>query len=734
MSFEVGLSSLVTPTSDTTLDFTSSELSAAPKCVWGIINESAVQGTANDAYRVSMGSTDGTRESGAVNSAAHGGATASVTRRQLDTETLLLRPGEGANAIKLAHNAFLSNGWQSNVTLTGGAVGKFALAMMFGGSDLIRCESGVVGVTNAVDTEQTINFNDSSLKPNVIIFYTCGTTAAAGMTSFFSGSFGIGIKPGSTITQHCINNRVDVDGATEGNPAQQLHTDRVQANFLTNDTIQWELELTDISTGSMGLTPRVASPGGDEINFLAMEIDNVNIALLTKGMPTSTGVHSFTGFGFQPSFMLGAATMLTAVDTIAVNDSAGASSVCSFNANEKFAFSWANEDASATIDNQSLSHDRAVHYAFDDGTIGTGAAAGNGFDSGTNTPTFTNDGFDLDFDVVNNTERQSFWLAIGPTLSGTTNITITPSGDLKGTGALSGTTNITLTATGDIGGIGGMSGTTNIDITVTGNLSGTAALSGTTNIIFIVSGDAMAMVAASGTINITILPTGDLTGTGALKGTTNITIAVTGDLTASALFNQLSGTTTITLTLAGSIVDNDVVKGRIIIQIVVSALKPDGSGGTKKTKLTGGGILKGTINISITLEGYLVQEVPIVDCDVETMYPIQPIVKSNQSTFRKDSMEWVNVRKSKLIWRSEIISLRFRMQDIKMKQFADFHTLHKAEIVKLVTPGMQPFIRPATTNDVRIIKVGAPKKSMPRMYDMSITYRNELIEKVTPPT
>lgn len=134
--------------------------------------------------------------------------------------------------------------------------------------------------------------------------------------------------------------------------------------------------------------------------------------------------------------------------------------------------------------------------------------------------------------------------------------------------------------------------------------------------------------------------------------------------------------------------------------------------------------------ISLKPSGYLIQTVPITDCDVEILYPIQPIVRSNMKTYRKDSMEWDNTQKSALVWRHEMISMRFRLQDILINNFLGFHIKHKAEIVLLKTPGIQPFIRSESElQKVRIVKIGAPKKSMPRMYDMSITYLNIRIFK-----
>jgi len=242
------------------------------------------------------------------------------------------------------------------------------------------------------------------------------------------------------------------------------------------------------------------------------------------------------------------------------------------------------------------------------------------------------------------------------------------------------------------------------------------------------------MIFISGTISIIITPTGNLKAKGKLSGTITIILTPSGDISAQQVFNQITGVINISLTPSGSLQKGaGFLSGIIFIRIVprkqsdsliINPLFRRG------VRLPAKGKLSGTINIVFKLSGYLIQTVPIVDCDVEILYPIQPVVKSNMKTFRKDSMEWENTQKSDTVWRHEMISFRFRLQDILMSNFIGFHIKHKAEIVLLKTPGVQPFIRSESeTQQVRIIKIGAPKKSMPRKYDMSVTYLNTRIFK-----
>jgi len=115
-------------------------------------------------------------------------------------------------------------------------------------------------------------------------------------------------------------------------------------------------------------------------------------------------------------------------------------------------------------------------------------------------------------------------------------------------------------------------------------------------------------------------------------------------------------------------------------------------------------------------------------CDeVEVLYPIQNTIQSNKRVYRKDSMEWNVVQKSETLWRNEIITLRYRIKDTYLKTFYDFMVTNKGLLVSLDTAGFLPFIRDDHTNDVYIISFSSPQNIKPKMYEMSVTYRNSAI-------
>ena len=416
MAFEIGIDQTSMPVVDTTIDFTSGELSETPKCAMVMLGDGVSNQVSNDDWKQSIGLCDKDRQGGISVNSQHGVGTAVVSRRQINDGICLRDPSEVASSDKIAFNSFLSNGLRGNTTLTS-SFAKMASAIMFGGSDLVACEMGTFAISTAVNAERTINFVNTNLKPNIFLFVSAGTTDAGGESAFALPTFGIAINVGGVITQRALSVRVDVQGATVMDPGGIIHTDRSLSNVSpVADNMQWELELTDVSTGSIGVTPRVSGLDGDEIMVLSMEVKNTNIALVNLNLPTATGVNSFTGVGFKPSWALKCQSMLTEFDGSPKFDaSSGVFSIASFNTNEKMDNSWANVDAVGNSNNQSLVSNRATYFPYQDGTITPGAGATNGFNSDTNVPVFTDVGFDLEYEAVNNVgPRVGFSLFTGP--------------------------------------------------------------------------------------------------------------------------------------------------------------------------------------------------------------------------------------------------------------------------------------------------------------------------------
>lgn len=417
MGVEIGIDTQGFPLSPGTVDFTSPAHTHAPKATFAMLSDANdAAGAADDDVRMAIGGASGpSSEGGSTVQSIHGGGSASVSRQQYFADKTLVRiPGEPFDADRASFNSFLANGCRFDTDLNNGDVNKQMLAVNFGGVDLKKAEVGSVAVSNAVDVEQTITLADPDLIPNVILFWTSGTTQAAGVSSFGVITFGICIKKNNIITQKCSNHRWDVDGAGQSDPANVYHSNRVLGNLLSSpDSIQWTLEVTDISKGSIGVTPRIDSLGGDEIGYLAMQWD-AEIALDEVVLPQSTGTYK-DRVGFRPNFVLHHSSHRPVWDTISVAATAGVLAFVMINdQGEEYCFSWATDNAAETIDCQSMAHSRAFYIPWETGNIGTGSASTNGFDNSTNPVNFLVDGWDTDL-IATQSEFGAigFRLAIG---------------------------------------------------------------------------------------------------------------------------------------------------------------------------------------------------------------------------------------------------------------------------------------------------------------------------------
>ena len=110
----------------------------------------------------------------------------------------------------------------------------------------------------------------------------------------------------------------------------------------------------------------------------------------------------------------------------------------------------------------------------------------------------------------------------------------------------------------------------------------------------------------------------------------------------------------------------------------------------------------------------------------EILHPIQPVVKSNKKVFRRDDRTWTKVQKSELLWRHELVTLRYRIDRTRIAVMTAFFKSSKGQLTQLVTDGIQPFMRSATTNSVYTIDYTSPRLEMPAQYSIDVTYLNIL--------
>jgi hypothetical protein len=109
---------------------------------------------------------------------------------------------------------------------------------------------------------------------------------------------------------------------------------------------------------------------------------------------------------------------------------------------------------------------------------------------------------------------------------------------------------------------------------------------------------------------------------------------------------------------------------------------------------------------------------------LETLYPIQPVTKTNSVVFRLGNMAWGSTQKSASEWHHELWTGRFRIQKAYMSEMLTFLSDYHATPITLNLPGVQPFIRAAESNSVYIVQHNDPRREddRPMHYVFSVTF------------
>ncbi len=219
--------------------------------------------------------------------------------------------------------------------------------------------------------------------------------------------------------------------------------------------------------------------------------------------------------------------------------------------------------------------------------------------------------------------------AVSP-IAGNTDLNLTASGALRGTGALLAATTLSLTpaavpvALGDLAGntafsvsaeatpaaLGTISGNTAIGFTAAGALAGAGTVGGNTNLVLGLSGTGIATDGHSGSLNFSLAPAGTLTAVGTLQGATSMLFGWSAQVDGKS---YLTANTTLILSTAGSATGLGRLQGSTGFSLTASAI-PKGTtklGGSSSLALTPAGTLAnsteltGNTTLGLSVQGAL---------------------------------------------------------------------------------------------------------------------------------
>lgn len=346
-------------TSTGTQDFTVSGF-GTPKAAMFIVTQATSNNSITSHSQLSMGVTDGTRHYVQVGRDSHGTASQNVDREAANDEVIIML-NTSTNAVDGEANfdSWITDGVRIN---WGNAPGSAFLVtvILFGGSDL----------TARVDTITTADSGESTYSSMGFMFdmlfalnYSLNVPSAS---ANYASSFGIAVREGIGIAQHCYA----WEGRNAGGSAvnNQLYYHRHVLTQLNNGTTSYSTELRGINTAGFAQISSAAS-GTDEWGFLALNFgDDVDCRMLGVDCPSSTGEVTYPVSG-TPLAFVGCWGILSEsnVEIINTTQCYGIGINVATPDDGEYCMSVASEDASATMDTQSVSSDDFLRIYDDNG-------------------------------------------------------------------------------------------------------------------------------------------------------------------------------------------------------------------------------------------------------------------------------------------------------------------------------------------------------------------------------
>ncbi len=224
-------------------------------------------------------------------------------------------------------------------------------------------------------------------------------------------SYGVLTYNGTTFSQMCYTTH-SVDNVSPTQNAAQLNTTYGMTGQLSNVGTFLEGVLFSASGNDILATTKIADQATADVTgvILALRFDSLGVYAGVIDTPTSTGTQSYGGPGFSPSHLEVIGTLTEAVNTAYTDGRAGAWAIGVADTTRSYSVAYADEDAQATSDTQSLVDDILVNMPLDSGAAGIVAT----LDS------YTSSGPVFDFTTVTATAKKWILVALeAPTASAT---------------------------------------------------------------------------------------------------------------------------------------------------------------------------------------------------------------------------------------------------------------------------------------------------------------------------
>jgi len=396
MAVTIAVVKSTTPGSATTKEFTSSGF-GTPDAAIVIVGSALSTANPGDHVGLSIGFTDGTRQSCMGIAAEHNQSSEKAYRRSWTTK--IVDSWHATKKCMAEFDSFVTDGVKLDFTLDS-AIHYIEVIL-------------IKGVTNVYAgskqlTSTSVNVEDPNFKPDLVLLTCVGWNTDNDTASAALLSFGASHNSSSDVVTNWQTSVGVKHGDSNGYAYGQIRNESCVGQYY-GTSVTWRAALDTYD--SLGFTVTAnASTGDDYIHYLALELsDPDDAAIGIIDTPTSTGTEAYTGVGFEPLALLLSQTHLTAVNAPKYNssDEAGVLALGASDGTTEVSIGSASDSGPETTNHQSDSNQSGIAQLYaDDGSSTTHVASLDSFDT---------DGFTLDFTDTDATARKWGYIAFKDT-------------------------------------------------------------------------------------------------------------------------------------------------------------------------------------------------------------------------------------------------------------------------------------------------------------------------------
>lgn len=268
-----------------------------PKAIILFSDKQTSEGFAQD-LTFSFGASTGSSQSASSSwGSVDAGASSDAGRRRSITDVLtLFSAGSPTNSARASLTSFDSDGFTLSWTFTNDSNQDIIHYVAIGGSEIVSAKVGQITIATSGASQA---FTDPGFQPDfLMLFGTLGETVDTNTTH---AKFSLGY--GTDSSHQGVTSISSTDNLNTMDTRRYQSTSEIWASFINNsNTIDTQAALSSMDTNGFTLNVTNLPTSSLTVNYLAIKGGNHKVGTITQ--PSSTGLQTTSGFGFQPQGLL----------------------------------------------------------------------------------------------------------------------------------------------------------------------------------------------------------------------------------------------------------------------------------------------------------------------------------------------------------------------------------------------------------------------------------------------